>query len=80
MRLQREVATDHRDRLAGARVLVAQGDADQVIPRELLAARGDTSATNRSRPPPMLRSPGGHALTQDVVTALHDWVADTLSG
>lgn len=68
------------DRLAGARVLVAQGDSDQVIPRDLLDrtwryVRDESGATAT-----MVRTPGGHALTQDVVTALHDWVADTVSG
>jgi phospholipase/carboxylesterase len=67
--------------LAGARVLVAQGDQDQVIPRELLDRtwdylRGDSGAQVRSR-----RDPGGHVLTPGTVAELGDWLrAEVLIG
>lgn len=68
------------DRLAGVRVLVAQGDADNVIPRELLDRTWRYVRDESGAAATMVRSPGGHALTPDVVTALHDWVADIVSG
>ena len=61
-------------RLAGVPVLVAQGDDDHVIPRELLdrtwtylhdEAGADTSA---------LRGPGGHGITPASLRELVDWI------
>ena len=67
-------------RLAGVRVLVAQGDADQVIPRELLDRTWRYVSDESAATATMVRTPGGHAVTQDVVTALHDWVAEVVPG
>jgi phospholipase/carboxylesterase len=63
-------------RLAGVPVLVAQGDADHVIPRELLDRtwtylHGDAGAAVDG-----VRSPGGHGLTPQVVEALAAWIDD----
>ncbi|CAB4954819.1 unannotated protein [freshwater metagenome] len=65
-------------RLAGASVLVAQGDQDSVIPRELLDRTwtyltGDSGAETLTH-----RDPGGHSLTARTVDALGSWIADRL--
>ena len=62
-------------RLTGVPVLVAQGDADTVIPVELQARswqylHADSGAELTAR-----RSPGGHGLTRDDVEALAGWIA-----
>jgi len=62
-------------RLAGLPVLVAQGEADHVIPRELLDRTwayltGDSGALARTR-----RDPGGHGLTEPTLRELAHWVA-----
>jgi phospholipase/carboxylesterase len=64
--------------LAGVPVLVAQGDADTVIPPELQARtwqylHGDSRADVTGR-----RSPGGHGLTRDDIAALAGWITDRL--
>lgn len=66
--------------LAGVPVFVAQGDADTVIPPELQRRtwaylHGESGADLTA-----VRTPGGHGLTADVVVALSDWTARTLSG
>ncbi|UOY03244.1 alpha/beta hydrolase [Blastococcus sp. PRF04-17] len=63
-------------RLTGVPVLVAQGDADAVIPVELQARtwqylHGDSGAQLTAR-----RSPGGHGLTRDDVDTLAAWLTD----
>lgn len=65
-------------RLAGLPVLVAQGDADRVIPAELLARTwdyllGDSGALTVSH-----RDAGGHGLTPDALAALRTWLEDRL--
>jgi len=62
--------------LAGLPVLVAQGDADQVIPPELQARtwaylHGEAGAEVTAR-----RSAGGHGLTDDDAVALGAWLSD----
>ena len=62
-------------RLAGLPVLVAQGEADHVIPRELLDRTwtyltGDSGALARPR-----RDPGGHGITVPTLRELADWIA-----
>lgn len=62
-------------RLTGVPVLVARGDADNVIPRELLDhtwtyLHGDAGAAVEG-----IRSPGGHGLTPQVVETLAGWIA-----
>lgn len=61
-------------RLTGVHVLVAQGDADTVIPVELQARswrylHDDSGAELTAR-----RSPGGHGLSRDDVEALAAWL------
>ena len=67
-------------RLAGLPVLVAQGDADRVIPRQLLDRTwqyltGDSGATTQTS-----RDPGGHAISPATLIVLQQWItkyADT---
>jgi phospholipase/carboxylesterase len=64
-----------KDRLAGVPVFVAQGEADTVIPRELLDRtwaylHGDSGADVTSR-----RDPGGHGITVSTLEALGAWIA-----
>ena len=61
-------------RLAGVQVLVAQGDADHVIPRELLDRtwsylRDEAGSTTTAH-----RGPGGHGITADALRALVSWI------
>ncbi|MCW2791950.1 MAG: phospholipase/Carboxylesterase [Nocardioides sp.] len=63
-------------RLAGLPVFVAQGDADTVIPRELLDATwtyllGDSGAAAYAR-----RDPGGHGISAQTLGELAGWVAE----
>jgi phospholipase/carboxylesterase len=61
-------------RLAGVPVLVAQGDADTVIPRELLdrtwSYLHDSSGAELAAP----RDPGGHGLSAGTLDALTGWL------
>lgn len=64
-----------KDRLAGVPVFVAQGEADTVIPRELLDRtwaylHGDSGANVTSR-----RDPGGHGITVSTLEELGAWIA-----
>jgi predicted esterase len=66
-------------RLAGVPVFVAQGEADRVIPHELLDRTwayllGESGAPTLAR-----RDPGGHGLTADAVAELGGWIAERLS-
>lgn len=61
-------------RLAGVPVLVAQGDADTVIPPELQRRSWDYLHGDAGAEVTALRSPGGHALTQEVVAGLRSWL------
>ena len=63
------------DRLAGMPVLVAHGDADSVIPRDLLTRtwtylNGDAGSRTTA-----VRDPGGHGLSAGVVDALDQWLS-----
>ena len=65
-------------RLAGRHVFVAQGDADHVIPRELLDRtwtwlHDESSATVTSR-----RDPGGHQLSAQTAHDLKEWLDERL--
>ncbi|HQY34822.1 MAG TPA: serine esterase [Actinotalea sp.] len=65
-------------RLAGVPVLVAQGEQDSVIPRELLDATwryllDESGATTRAT-----RGAGGHGLTAGSLAELTAWVADLI--
>ncbi|MCW2610339.1 MAG: phospholipase/carboxylesterase [Actinomycetota bacterium] len=65
-----------RDRLAGLPVLVAQGDHDDVIPRELLDRtwqylREESGADITAR-----RDPVGHGISPQALTALRAWLTE----
>jgi phospholipase/carboxylesterase len=65
-------------RLQGVPVMVAQGEADHVIPAELLGRTwdyltGDSGSQARAR-----RYPGGHGISAEALADLRGWVADTL--
>lgn len=66
-------------RLAHLPVFVAQGDADQVIPAELLARTWDYLLEESGAPTTAHRDPGGHGLTAAAVAALHDWITHRLN-
>ena len=66
-------------RLAGLPVLVAHGDADVVIPRELLDRtwaylEGDASSTTTA-----VRDPGGHGLSAAVIGEVRQWLNGLLA-
>lgn len=64
--------------LAHLPVFVAQGDADHVIPRELLDRTWQYLLSESGAPTVALRQPGGHQLTAEVVQRLAEWVAHRL--
>ena len=66
------------DRLAHLPVLVAQGDDDHVIPRELLDRTWDHLVAGSGDPTVAVRQPGGHQLTADTVGELGAWIARLL--
>ncbi|HVE94844.1 MAG TPA: hypothetical protein VNB24_07985, partial [Acidimicrobiales bacterium] len=64
------------ERLTGLSVLVVHGDADVVIPRELLERtwtylHGDAGSTTTG-----VRDPGGHGLTANALGELNRWVTE----
>ncbi len=61
-------------RLTGVPVLVAQGDADTVIPPALQARTWAYLHEESGADVTAVRTPGGHALTADVVAPLSTWV------
>jgi phospholipase/carboxylesterase len=63
-------------RLANLPVFVAQGDADQVIPAELLARTWDYLLGESAAPATAHRDAGGHGLTPAAASGLHDWLAN----
>ena len=65
-------------RLAGLPVFVAQGDADTVIPRELLDRTWSYLLTDSGAPPYARRDPGGHGITPETLAELGGWVAERL--
>jgi len=62
-------------RLTGTPVLVAQGDQDTVIPRELLDRTWDYLTGPSRAVAETFRDPGGHGITPATVAVLADWVA-----
>ena len=67
-------------RLAGLPVFVAHGDADRVIPADLLERTwtyltGDAGSRTNA-----VRDPGGHGLSAGVVDALGQWLTRLLAG
>lgn len=63
-------------RLAGLPVLVAHGDTDTVIPRELLERTWTYLHSDASSITTGVRDPGGHSLSVPVVDQLSRWLAD----
>jgi len=66
-------------RLAGAHVLVAQGEADVVIPRELLDRTWRYLHEESGAEVSADRYPGGHGLTAPALGRLRDWVQERTS-
>jgi phospholipase/carboxylesterase len=66
-------------RLAGVPVFLVQGDADNVIPRELLERTWSYLLSESGAPTVAHRHPGGHQLTQDGVRRLGEWLAHRLA-
>ena len=66
-------------RLAGVPVLVAQGDRDDVIPRELLDRTWEYVCGPSGAAAWALRDPGGHELSATVVAQLGGWLSERLS-
>jgi phospholipase/carboxylesterase len=64
--------------LAGAHVFVAQGDADQVIPRELLDRTWQYLTDESAAVTETCRDPGGHGITAETAQALSTWINSTL--
>ena len=75
---QAGLATDP-GRLASLPVFVAQGDADHVIPRELLDRTWDYLLSESGAPTVAQRQPGGHQLTTQTVHHLGEWLAHRLA-
>jgi phospholipase/carboxylesterase len=65
-------------RLANLPVFVAQGEADQVIPRELLDRTWHYLHTTSGAPTVGRRDPGGHGITAPTLHRLAQWVTDRL--
>jgi phospholipase/carboxylesterase len=65
-------------RLAGSHVFVAQGDADHVIPRELLDRTWHWLADESSATVAARRDPGGHALSAQTAHDLKEWLDERL--
>ena len=63
-------------RLAGMRVFVAQGDADTVIPRELLDRTWRYLHDESGASILGLRDPGGHGISALVLETLSEWIAE----
>lgn len=64
------------ERLTGTSTLVIQGDADHVIPRELLDRTWDYLTGESGATTTALREPGGHDLTAASRQALSAWLED----
>ncbi|MFJ3669737.1 alpha/beta hydrolase [Streptomyces sp. NPDC090106] len=62
--------------LNGARVFVAQGDHDQVIPRELLDRTWDFLSVGSGAVTTARRDPVGHTIAPDALAALGEWLRD----
>lgn len=62
------------DRLSGVKVLVAQGDEDHVIPRELLDRTWRYLNDDSGADVTANREPGGHSISMETVAALTTWL------
>jgi len=65
-------------RLAGVPVFLAHGDADTVIPHDLLGRTWSYLLGESGAPVYARRDPGGHALTQTTLAELGGWIAERL--
>jgi phospholipase/carboxylesterase len=65
-------------RLANLPVFVARGEADQVIPRELLDRTWHYLHTTSGAPAVGRRDPGGHGITAPTLHRLAEWIGDRL--
>jgi phospholipase/carboxylesterase len=65
-------------RLSGVPVFVAQGEADTVIPRELLGRTWSYLLGESGAPPYARRDPGGHGITARTVAELGGWIGERL--
>lgn len=63
-------------RLANLPMFVAQGEADHVIPRELLERTWNYLLQESGAPTVARRDPGGHAITGETLQRLSGWIAD----
>ncbi len=66
-------------RLAGLAVLVAHGDADRVIPRDLLERTWTYLDGDAGSHTTAVRDPGAHGLSSGVVDALAEWLGRLLA-
>lgn len=66
-------------RLANLPVFLAQGEADQVIPRELLDRTWSYLLTESGAPADAHRDPGGHGITQAALQRLSEWMRTRLA-
>jgi phospholipase/carboxylesterase len=67
-------------RLDALPVLVAQGDADNVIPRELLDRTWQYLHDGSGATVVGVRDPGGHGISDRVLATLNDWLNAVLAG
>jgi phospholipase/carboxylesterase len=67
-------------RLAGLPVLVAQGDADGVIPRPLLDRTWQYLTGDSGSIATTSRDPGGHGISAQTLIALQHWITDLAAG
>jgi phospholipase/carboxylesterase len=65
------------DRLTGVSVLVAQGDQDAVIPRDLLDATWAYLTTESGADVTSRRDPGGHGISAGTLDTLAGWITAT---
>lgn len=72
------VPTTH-DRLDGQRVLVAHGDADTVIPRDLLERTWQYLHDESGARVTGVRDPGGHGISPAVLAKLNEWLGEVLA-
>jgi phospholipase/carboxylesterase len=66
-------------RLAGVPVVVAQGEQDTVIPRELLERTWSYLLDESGAPTIAVRHPGGHGITADVLGTVGGWLQERLT-
>ena len=66
-------------KLANLPMFVAQGEADEVIPRGLLDRTWTYLLDESGAPTVARRDPGGHAITAPTLRRLSDWIADRVA-